>query len=1262
MHNSSSNNTQPRSFTILRPAHNRLQARKVIRPDGTIIGADNIRKFKHKNISFKNIYELFPILQKLQKENAAVIRGMAACQRQPLIRQLAHRHYGGKSRGDEGFLSAEKSWIAIDIDDFVTPDLVTWTSNPEAAIDHIISILPEPYCDCSYIWQLTASHGLDTIGKKWSGGFCENKIRCRIWMMLDRSINDHETKALLSIIKSFIPEVDLALSRPVQLIYTARPILEENPDIDPLGKINVPTMGLVEREYDELPIIQDLQEKLRWSNTSNADPILHVNHPNVEAAIRSIGMPLQGISGRGSIRDHLFSAIMKIAFEDKTLNAKQISESILFYIKKYKPEIQINLMTHQRHWEEVDDYLEVDVIRISQWCIDRLKAPPKKAADGAGARKKIRKINILNPDKTLLISAEEARNEMKNEFNSFEKEVMQWLDELNEHKLKIRKYLSLSEEDKEFTYLPPMPEAICKLISVTTGIGKSLAIRNSSIEIIKHLRHDRKTHCVIIAVPRYDLAEEYQRKFKDEHDVLQHGIKIQILRGREQNNPKQIDEKMCLRINDVKEIQRLSLRVTENLCYRKSMDEDPIKCPYFNDCGYIEQQIEADIYIIVHENLFYPPIKIIKEVAVVFIDETPLLKGLWGINAPLVEIPVDRLRKSDTVPNDLFRLDQAMLMDIRHRLISCLDTHENESLSYGKLIETGLTADLLKAAQTIEWSRKVDASNLKINPQMSSECLWKALRLAKENADVRKLILLYEALEYFLSQCENSSESCGTVELIVRDNIRILRISGKRSIHKKWQVPTLIADATSDMILLQSIWPNIIAAPKHRVKEPHVEYYQVVDRSFANKAIAPPNKKEEMRLHEKQHQSILSNVKKLRAALVKASLPYSHGKVLAVMPKETKAAILTQGPLPSWLNLAHHGAVAGLDKYGNVDAVFVIGRPLPRCNVTSRIAAALTGISPACDHYAQTTGQIIVEDGVIEVICFTHPDPIAELVRRQITEASLLQAIGRGRGVNRGSDSPLIVHIWTDIPLSDLCVVKPILWDDIKANIEDEMLASGAWLSNAEDARRAHPKLIKSAVALRKERERQSATFAYKDILYSKCHGLLQVSYRRALERSGASFAVFIKDLIPDARSWLERILGPLAHFEILQANVENGQKDTIIKQPLPISQKPLVEQEEIRRALEIFNAFANLHTVETHEVTAQILNTARTDSIAFMKRWQSDAIHLGWTSESLFALPKNNIQGGLAFQLDGDEVIELHSYQAITNSGTLINSSVIHQ
>ena len=46
-----------------------------------------------------------------------------------------------------------------------------------------------------------------------------------------------------------------------------------------------------------------------------------------------------------------------------------------------------------------------------------------------------------------------------------------------------------------------------------------------------------------------------------------------------------------------------------------------------------------------------------------------------------------------------------------------------------------------------------------------------------------------------------------------------------------------------------------------------------------------------------------------------------------------------------------------------------------------------------------------------------HADPTAEAIRWSICEAELIQAMGRGRGVNRTAENPLQIDLLTDVVL-----------------------------------------------------------------------------------------------------------------------------------------------------------------------------------------------------------------------------------------------------
>ena len=56
-------------------------------------------------------------------------------------------------------------------------------------------------------------------------------------------------------------------------------------------------------------------------------------------------------------------------------------------------------------------------------------------------------------------------------------------------------------------------------------------------------------------------------------------------------------------------------------------------------------------------------------------------------------------------------------------------------------------------------------------------------------------------------------------------------------------------------------------------------------------------------------------------------------------------------------------------------------------------------------------------DGGRRALTYRHPDPMVEAVRFAICEGELLQAVGRGRGVQRDLDTPLNVLILTNVPI-----------------------------------------------------------------------------------------------------------------------------------------------------------------------------------------------------------------------------------------------------
>ena len=79
--------------------------------------------------------------------------------------------------------------------------------------------------------------------------------------------------------------------------------------------------------------------------------------------------------------------------------------------------------------------------------------------------------------------------------------------------------------------------------------------------------------------------------------------------------------------------------------------------------------------------------------------------------------------------------------------------------------------------------------------------------------------------------------------------------------------------------------------------------------------------------------------------------------------------------------------------------------------------------------YPQVTRGIRLRDGSgVGVLADQHPDAMAEAVRLQICEAEVVQAIGRGRAINRTAETPLDIDILYNVVLPGITVDEVINW------------------------------------------------------------------------------------------------------------------------------------------------------------------------------------------------------------------------------------------
>jgi putative DNA primase/helicase len=158
---------------------------------------------------------------------------------------------------------------------------------------------------------------------------------------------------------------------------------------------------------------------------------------------------------------------------------------------------------------------------------------------------------------------------------------------------------------------------------------------------------------------------------------------------------------------------------------------------------------------------------------------------------------------------------------------------------------------------------------------------------------------------------------------------------------------------------------------------------------------------------------------------------------------------------------------------------------------------------------------------------------MAEAVRWSICEGELIQAMGRGRGVNRTADTVLEIDLLTDVVLP-VTINALVPWSDLRPTRRDLMALSGIVLHNAADMAACFPDLWATADAARQDRSRSVTNCYYRDLYNSQMsHSSAQVTYRPNGPGHRARTARVDLTRISDPETWLKNRLGPLAQCEL---------------------------------------------------------------------------------------------------------------------------------
>ncbi|OYV67484.1 MAG: hypothetical protein B7X09_01325 [Acidiphilium sp. 21-66-27] len=191
---------------------------------------------------------------------------------------------------------------------------------------------------------------------------------------------------------------------------------------------------------------------------------------------------------------------------------------------------------------------------------------------------------------------------------------------------------------------------------------------------------------------------------------------------------------------------------------------------------------------------------------------------------------------------------------------------------------------------------------------------------------------------------------------------------------------------------------------------------------------------------------------------------------------------------------------------------------------------------------------ILMRDGRGEPISRKgFEDPFLENIRRAITDAEVIQAVGRARGVNRTADNPVRIFVFNDVVLP-FAVDHLTTLREIAPDVVEKMLWRGAALLSPSDAFRVYPDLFCSEEAAKKALRRALGTRGQTPIITTYMDmspPALLIEYQAPGARQKKRKALCMPDCVDWLRNKLEEAHGTLAYFEIVENPLlDNNRKD----------------------------------------------------------------------------------------------------------------------
>ncbi len=660
-------------------------------------------------------------------------------------------------------------------------------------------------------------------------------------------------------------------------------------------------------------------------------------------------------------------------------------------------------------------------------------------------------------------------------------------------------------------YDPELPKPCPQIgIRATVGLGKSTAARRHLYRLRQRLIDAGLPSRVAVFTPSHALAEETAAEWRSD------GLNVAVLRGYEMQHP-QMREPMCRDIDAVRTALRAGLDVSTTVC----QDSVGRVCRFHSTCLKQENRREvatADIIVAPYDALFSGFAVDPASIGLLVIDEGCWARAIRDTTGLFVETlaaqPIGRRGGFNARISNASRA--ADLDAVRHRAMHALIEAGPGSVGKRQLQSAGLTPGDCHLASTLELRRRSDPG---LFPGMSKDQRCTANALAAQNEIAGKLAQLFTVMAEMLER----DDAQGRLRILPPNHgtgLHEIVITGLASIHQNLRAkPVLYLDATLRSAVARQILP-CLEVTEIDAMAPSMRVCLITGRFGKSALCESPLAPSDENARRGRHLSAVVDYVRWLA------LKVTPGQTLVITFKSCEEAF---ADIPG-VETAHYNAIAGLDGYKAVDQIILVGRPLPNPDDLAKLCGGLLGKEIEGRYYRDLAGVRMRDGSSLGVRVLGHSDPTGDLIRAAVCDDELIQAVGRGRGVNRTSENPLDVHILADVVLP-LEHDEVTTWDLVAPNLFQKMVLAGLAVDSPADAAVLHPELFRNAEQAKKQFGRGGfkGQTSYKDPITGM--SLKSAAYRRAGRGRGWQRAWWISGSSPVALALMEAKLGPLADW-----------------------------------------------------------------------------------------------------------------------------------